>query len=110
MLHDPKVCLEDALNAALLIKEFTLNMSFEEYRNDLKTQSAVERQFEIIGEAFNRVFKMNEEILISVNSWKEIIGFRNVIIHGYDALSDDIVWDTIINNIPVLIKDLQTLI
>ncbi len=110
MLHDPQVCFEDALNAVNLIIEFVRNKDFSEYISDKKTQSAVERQFEIIGEAFNRVSKIDENLLLSISNWKDIIGFRNVIIHGYDMVSDQIIWDTIQNNLPELQKQLQTLL
>ncbi|MCI5130177.1 MAG: DUF86 domain-containing protein [Candidatus Electrothrix sp. EH2] len=51
MPHDPLVCVEDAANACQLIQQFTEDMQESEYAADIKTQSAVERQFEIIGEA-----------------------------------------------------------
>ena len=110
MLHDAKVCFEDAINAAFLIQEFTKDLNFDQYELDIKTQSAVERQFEIIGEAFNRIFKIDSELLTQITDWKDIIGFRNVIIHGYDVLSTAVIWDTVCSNIPQLIKDLKPLI
>ncbi len=107
MKHDPKVCFIDVLNACQQILDFTKSVSFEEYRsNDLIT-SAVERKFEIIGEALNRVRKTDPSLLEIITDSEQIIGFRNVIIHGYDAISDRIVWDTVKESIPLLLREVS---
>jgi len=110
MPHDPAVCLEDAANACRLILQFTINMTEDEYAADIKTQSAVERQFEIIGEALNRIKNINAELLAKVDNWREIIGFRNVIAHGYDVVENEIVWDSITKDIPPLLNQLVRLL
>ncbi len=109
MLHDPLVCIEDAIKACELILEFTEGLDGEEYFNDSKTKAAIEREFEIIGEALNRIKNINIELLSNIDNWKEIIGFRNVIIHGYDVIEDEIVWDTVKRNIPELLTQLKRL-
>ena len=81
-----------------------------EYTEDIKTQSAVERQFEIIGEALNRIKNISPELLMSIDNWREIIGFRNVIAHGYDVVENEIVWDAIEKDIPLLLKQLTQLL
>jgi uncharacterized protein with HEPN domain len=85
MPHDPLVCVEDALTACELIVQFTLDMGEVEYTADLKTQSAVERQFEIIGEALNRIKGIDPGLLDRIDNWREIIGFR--ILMSYAALN-----------------------
>ena len=110
MQHDPIVCIEDAINACELILQFTENVSEMEYYHDKKTKAAVERKFEIIGEALNRIKKIDMNILKNINNWKEIIGFRNVISHGYDVIEDEIIWDSIQKNIPVLLAQLQEIV
>jgi uncharacterized protein with HEPN domain len=110
MSHDPFVCIEDVVTACELIVEFTLNMSEIEYTADLKTQSAVERQFEIIGEALNRIKKIDASLLDRVDNWREIIGFRNVIAHGYDVIENEIVWHSVKEDIPVLLDQLQRIL
>ena len=110
MSHDPAVCLEDAANACQLILQFTENMTEAEYVADIKTQSAVERQFEIIGEALNRIKHIDAELLSGVDNWREIIGFRNVIAHGYDVIENEIVWNSIEKDIPALLNQLIQLI
>ncbi len=106
MQHDPIVAVEDAIRACELILEFTGGMKEAEYCADLKTKAAVEREFEIIGEALNRVKTIVSALLERIDNWKEIIGFRNVITHGYDVVEDEIVWDSIQRNIPVLLEQL----
>jgi uncharacterized protein with HEPN domain len=81
---------------------------FEIYQNDLRTKRAVERNIEIIGEAMSRILKENSEIEIS-NS-RKIVDVRNRIIHGYDSVSDDVVWGIVIRNLPILQKEVQTLL
>ena len=63
-------------------------MDFKAYHESPLTQRAVERDFEIIGEALNRIRKIDEEILERVSEHQRIIGFRNVLIHGYDLIDD----------------------
>lgn len=81
---------------------------FEIYQNDLKTKRAVERNIEIIGEAMSRILKENSEIKIS-NS-RKIVDVRNRIIHGYDSVSDDVIWGIVIKNLPVLQKEVAVLL
>jgi len=107
MPHDPFVCIEDAVTACELIIEFTETMDGAEFYIDLKTKAAVERQFEILGEALNRIKKIDLDILTNVDNWREIIGFRNVIAHGYDVVEDEIVWDSVQRDIPTLLKQLK---
>ena len=110
MQHDPLVCVEDAIEACELILQFTEDMKELEYYTDLKTKAAIERKFEIIGEALNRIKKIDINILANIDNWREIIGFRNVIAHGYDFVEDEIVWDSIGRDIPVLLKQLNRII
>jgi uncharacterized protein with HEPN domain len=81
---------------------------FPVYQNELKTKRAVERNIEIIGEAMSRILKENNHIEIS-NS-KKIVDVRNRIIHGYDSVSDDIIWGIVVKNLPVLQKEVEVLL
>jgi len=65
-------------------------------------QAAVERKFEIIGEALNREARLDESILSNMQQHKRIIGFRNVIAHGYDTVDPELVWDAVQNHLPQL--------
>uniref|UniRef100_UPI00405710A7 HepT-like ribonuclease domain-containing protein n=1 Tax=Candidatus Electronema sp. TaxID=2698783 RepID=UPI00405710A7 len=110
MPHDPLVCVEDAVTACELILQFTLDMEEIEYAADLKTQSAVERQFEIIGEALNRIKGIDSGLLDRIDNWREIIGFRNVIAHGYDVIENEIVWGSVKEDVPVLLAQLKRML
>lgn len=73
---------------------------FEEYIRDIRTKRAIERNIEIIGEAVNRILKTDESVEIEYAL--KIVGARNRIIHGYDKISDDMVWSIVINHLPKL--------
>jgi uncharacterized protein with HEPN domain len=83
--------LDDIIHAIELIEDFTSNISsFTDYVKDLKTQSAVERQLGIIGEAVNKFDLIHPEI--SLLNARKIVGFRNRIIHAYDAVDSSMIW------------------
>lgn len=83
--------LSDILRAIELIESFVESIdSFEEFDLDYKTQSAVERQLGIIGEAVNKFNKTHPEITLEDS--EKIVGFRNRIIHAYDSVDNSIVW------------------
>jgi uncharacterized protein with HEPN domain len=68
---------------------------------------AIEREFEIIGEAMNRIDKLYPNIMIA--SKKQIISMRNRVIHGYDKIDDEIIWGTIVRHLPKLKIDINEL-
>ncbi len=76
------------------------NKNFYEYKQNKMLRRAVEREFEIIGEALNKLINLDKSIAIS--SQNQIIGMRNRVIHGYDKVDDEIVWGTIIKHLPLL--------
>lgn len=91
MTEKSKKYLSDVLMAIQLIREFTIDISdFNIYEKDRKTQSAVERQLVIIGEALNKLRLIEAEIVIEND--KQIIGFRNRLVHAYDSIDNSIVW------------------
>ncbi|TAE41532.1 MAG: DUF86 domain-containing protein [Runella slithyformis] len=110
MDNDIKVWLYDILNAIMEIESFfnESTKEFAKYQSDLRTKRAVERNIEIIGEALNRILKRDETIVIS-NS-RKIVDTRNRIIHGYDTVSDDVIWGIIIRYIPILQTEIQILL
>ncbi|MGZ3872700.1 MAG: HepT-like ribonuclease domain-containing protein [Mucilaginibacter sp.] len=84
----------DIVNSIDLIDEFLgpINL-FEEYTVDLKTKSAIERQLGIVGEAKKKIKELDPQELIRYQ--KDIIGFRNILIHNYDTIDDAVVWSII---------------
>ena len=101
---DIKTCLYDIINAINEVDSFFMDKpkSFIAYQNDIRTKRAVERNIEIIGEALNRILSKDQTIKIS-NS-RKIVDTRNRIIHGYDSVSDDIVWSVVIKHIPCFVR------
>ena len=110
MDNDIKAWLYDILNAIMEIESFFNDSTkeFTKYQNDLRTKRAVERNVEIIGEALRRILKSDETILIS-NS-RKIVDTRNRIIHGYDSVSDDVIWGILIRHLPILQTEIKELL
>ena len=87
---------------------FSGSMQFQDYEADLRTKRAVERNIEIIGEAMNRILKVNDEIQITDS--RKIVDVRNRIIHGYDSVSDAVIWGIVIKQVPVLKKEVEQML
>ena len=107
MDNNIKAWLYDILNAIIEIESFFNGRpkKFIQYKNDLRTKRAVERNIEIIGEALSRILNYDETIIIT-NS-RKIVDTRNRIIHGYDSVSDDIIWGIIINHLSILKNEVE---
>jgi uncharacterized protein with HEPN domain len=102
--------LFDVLQAAEEIETFVHGMDFAAYQKSQVTQRAVERNFEIIGEALNRIRKIDEEFLEKISEHHRIIGFRNILIHGYDIIDETIVWKAVENHLPILSKEIKDIL
>ena len=85
-------------------------MTLEAYQADHKTQAAVERKFEIIGEALNRIRSSDENLLERIRDCRRIISFRNILAHGYDTIEERIVWGIIENDLGNLAHDVERLL
>lgn len=110
MNDDVRKNLVDIIQAAEEIEIFVRGMDFKAYQISLVTQRAVERDFEIIGEALNRIRTIDEELLEKISEYHRIIGFRNILIHGYDVVDEIIVWKAVENHLPRLIKEIQKIL
>ncbi len=100
--------LSDILMAIELIEEFIIDAKdFSLYDQDRKTQSAVERQLAIIGEALNRFKKLEPEVKIEND--KQIISFRNRLVHAYDSLDNSMIWVIISRHLMPLKIEIQKL-
>ncbi len=87
-----------------------IEMNYEYFSTDLKTQMAVERSLEIIGEASNRILKTDEATAEQISDIREIIDTRNRISHGYESVSYKVLWNIIQNDLPILKKKVSELL
>lgn len=109
MDNEVKTWLKDIEQAISEINSFIPEVkNFKDFQKDLKTKRAVERNIEIIGEAMTRILKAEPNIKIS--DTRKIVDTRNRIIHGYDSVSEDILWGIIIRNLPTLDKEVKKLL
>ena len=91
------------------IYEFLDNCNnFKKFNKDLKTKKAIERNIEIIGEALNRILKIQPEI--SISDSRKIVDTRNSIIHGYDTITADVLWLIVTKYIPVIGQEVKQLL
>ena len=95
MPRDPRKCLWDAQQAAERVARFVAGKTFDDYLADEQLRSAVERQFEIIGEALSQLARLDPVLAASVPDLPRIVAFRNVLIHGYATVDDRLVWGVV---------------
>jgi uncharacterized protein with HEPN domain len=102
--------LVDMQQAAERLRSFTAGKTFEDYADDLLLQSAVERQFEIIGEALNQALQYDPTLALRIRDTPRIIAFRNRLIHGYTDIAAAVVWGVLEANLPSLEADLAQIL
>jgi uncharacterized protein with HEPN domain len=102
--------LFDIQQACDLLLQFTKGKSFADYSADPLLRSAVERQFEIVGEALNQLLRLEPAWASRISDTRRIISFRNRLIHGYDSLADEVVWGVLETNLPALRQEVRTLL
>jgi uncharacterized protein with HEPN domain len=105
-----KTWLYDILNAINEIDSFLEDMpnDFNAYQNDLRTRRAIERNMEIIGEAMNRILLQDQNVNLS--NARKIVDTRNRIIHGYDSVSDEIIWSIVTTHLPTLRREVERML
>jgi uncharacterized protein with HEPN domain len=106
---DIRKYLFDINEACELLIQFTAGKTFSDYSADPMLRSAVERQFEIIGEALAQVVRLDPNLRSTISNTGRIIAFRNRLIHGYSSVADDIVWGIVEANLPSLRKEVAAL-
>lgn len=104
-LHDIKMAIDE-------IDSYfnTFEKDFFKYRGNTILKRAIERDLEIIGEAVNRILQRNPEFSDSISNARSIIGLRNQVIHAYDNISDENIWSVLINHLPKLKAEVESLI
>lgn len=102
--------LQDIADACALIRRATQDQTLTAYEQDAVIRSAVERNFEIIGEALNRIRRTDPATAARIPEHDEIIAFRNLLIHGYDVIDHVRVWQVIEADLPRLQEQVQKLL
>jgi len=106
---DLLACLKDIEQSIIEIYDFLpVDRNFFTFQKDLKTRKAVERNIEIIGEAMDRLLKVDPSIKITDS--RKIVDTRNRIIHGYDTVSEDVIWLIVNRYLPILEKEVKELL
>lgn len=101
--------LFDIERAAGLVAQFTTGKEFVDYEQDDMLRSAVERQFEVIGEALAQLYKLDSAIASRISGYRRIIAFRNILIHGYAEVDSRLVWDVIETSLVTLRREIAEL-
>lgn len=102
--------LEDMRQAATKIDRFTRDQTIDQYRDDEQLRWSVERGFEIVGEALSQLRQIDPDTACRITDWRAIIGFRNILIHGYSAVNSDKTWDIVRTQLPMLRRELDELL
>lgn len=103
LLEDIRVAAADALDMAS-------GKTYDDYLNNKQLRYAVERCFEIAGEALTQLNKLDPTMAQTITDWRAIIGFRNVLIHGYAIVRHDKTWDIVTNELPTLLREVTQLL
>ena len=101
MIRDPRLYLDDILEAIGLIREYISGYDYQRFASDRKTQDAVVRNLEIIGEASGRIPDEMKTATAYIE-WRKIIALRNILAHEYFGISIPVVWDVVQNKLDAL--------
>jgi len=110
MPRDVRTYLFHMQRAATKLSAFTSGKQFADYERDEVLRSAVERQFEILGEALGQLEKLDADLAAQFTEHRRIIGFRNLLIHGYADVDDQLVWERLQTKLPVLRGEIEALL
>lgn len=110
MPHNATKLLDDIRDAGEFILHLVKSRTLAEYESDRLLHSAVERHFIIIGEALSRLAKLDSTVAAQLGNYPQIIGFRNVVVHGYDTIEHAIVWGIIQNELPKIVSKARQLL
>ncbi|MFA5897197.1 MAG: HepT-like ribonuclease domain-containing protein [Thermoplasmata archaeon] len=108
--RDPRVYLHDIAQACELVLEFTKGKSFSDYASDPMLRAAVEREFEIMGEALRQALLCREDLGERISQADRVVAFRNRLIHGYATVSDEVVWGVVETGLPRLHEEVRALL
>lgn len=100
----------DVRQACAHAAEFANGKSFADYTRDAMLKAAVERQFEIIGEALNRLAKLDAGVIEQITDYRRVIAFRNILVHAYAQIDDRVVWGVVETKLPTLTAEVGALL
>ena len=110
MKHNPKKYLTDMLDASTYLIEYAKGRTIHDYLTDRAFRGSVERELQNVGEALRQLQSQNPEIAARISEYERIIRFRHALVHGYDEISWERVWQTVIDDFPKLKKAIEPLI
>ncbi|MCY4610810.1 MAG: DUF86 domain-containing protein [Gammaproteobacteria bacterium] len=110
MHRDPRVLLADIDRAGADIERFTRDIDSDAYAENAMVQAAVERKFEVVGEALNRLHQDHPELAARIPGLRKVVDFRNLLAHSYDRVVTELVWDYAKSNLPQLRRSVQDLL
>ena len=110
MHGDAAKLIWDAQQALHRIKRFVASKDFAAYQSDELLRSAVERQFEILGEALNQLSRLDPNIAEKIPELPRIVAFRNILIHGYASVDDRLVWGVVESRLEPLLDVIAALL
>lgn len=105
MSHKSRNLIEDIIEACDIVLEYRTGLSFDEFERHRMPFDAILRRLIVIGEAASQIPLAERQQYTDVE-WKKIVGLRNLVVHRYSGIDDDIVWDVIQNHVPVLREEL----
>ena len=108
MKNEAKKRLRDIADCCAAVGRFATGKSFPDYLADEMFRSAVERKLEIIGEAFAKLEAADTALTENFPELRKVIGMRNLIIHGYDNVDEELVWDMVQNKLPALQQKVES--
>lgn len=102
--------LRNIREASQFIVDDTAGLTFDAFLRDRRARQLVERNFEIIGEAMDRLHRRNPALANRITAYRKIIDFRNALIHGYDVIDYPTVWQVVQESLPVLRAEVERLL
>jgi uncharacterized protein with HEPN domain len=110
MRLEAKKYLHDMSEAAAQVARYTAGKTFDDYMRESMMRDAVERQLQIVGEALTRLQKLDPSVSVRITEHRQIIGFRNLLVHGYAEIDDRLVWNIVEEKLPILRREVDALL
>lgn len=108
--HSAEKYLYDIQSCCRFLLQFTEGKSIEDYKNDRAFRSALERELQIIGEAMLHLNHNFPDVADKIHKHRSIIGFRHVLVHGYDSLNPETVWNVVETKLQKLLQQVTGLL